>query len=375
MADDGRFGVVIAGGGIAALEAALALHAIAGDRVQVRLLAPDPQLSYRPMTVGEPFSLPPARSHSVALIAERAGAEVIADRFAHVDAERRIAHTEGGAELPYDALIIATGARARAPFAHGIVIDDRRMDELLHGIVQDVEGGYVRSVAFVSGARLGWPLPLYELALLTAQRAHDSDLDIEVTIVTPERAPLEVFGDEASAAVDGLLSDAGIAVVTAAQAQVPAEGRVVIAPGDRSLEADRVIVMPELFGPAVRGLPAAEHGFIPTAADGRVTGVERVYAAGDATDFPVKQGGLAAQQADAAAAAVAALAGVADTPAPQRPEIHGMLLTGARPLWLAARLTGGRGLDSRVSDEPLWTPVGKVDALHLAPCLDALDPG
>ena len=373
MTDDGTFGVVIAGGGVAALEAALALHALAGEHVRVRLLAPDPQLAYRPMTVGEPFSLPPARRHSVALIAERAGAEVIADRFAHVDAARRIAHTEGGSELHYDALIIAIGARARAPFAHGIVIDDRRMDELLHGIVQDVEGGYVRSVAFVSGARLGWPLPLYELALLTARRAHDSDVDVAVTIVTPERAPLEVFGDAASAAVDGLLRDAGIAVVTAAQAQVPAPGRVVIAPGDRTLEADRVIVMPELFGPAVRGLPAGEHGFIPTGPDGQVIGAERIYAAGDATDFPVKQGGLAAQQADTVAAAVAALAGVADTPAPARPEIHGMLLTGARPLWLAARLAGGRGLDSRVSEEPLWTPAGKVDARYLAPCLDALD--
>ena len=199
MADAGAFEVVIAGGGIAALEAALALQAIAGEHVQVRLLAPDPQLVYRPMTVGEPFSLPPARSHPVALIAERAGAEVIAERFARVDAGRRIAHTESGTELPYDALIIAIGARARAPFAHGLVIDDRRMDELLHGIVEDIEGGYVRSIAFVSGARLGWPLPLYELALLTARRAHDSDLEIAVTIVTPERGPLEVFGDAASA--------------------------------------------------------------------------------------------------------------------------------------------------------------------------------
>ena len=375
MPDDGTFRVVIAGGGVASLEAALALHALAGEEVAVRLLAPDPQMAYRPMTVGEPFSLPPARSHSVALIAERAGAEVIADRFAHVDVAGRIAHTEGGAELHYDALIVAVGARPRAPFAHGIVLDDRRMDELFRGIVQDVEGGYVHSIAFVSGARLGWPLPLYELALLSARRAHDFDLEIDITIVTPERAPLEVFGDQASAAVDGLLRDAGIAVVTAAQAQVPAPGRVVIAPGDRTLEADRVIVMPELFGPAVRGLPAAEHGFIPTDPDGRVSGVERVYAAGDATDFPVKQGGLAAQQADTVAAAIAVLAGVADAQPPARPEIHGMLLTGARPLWLAARLAGGRGLDSRVSEEPLWESAGKIDARYLAPCLDALDAG
>ena len=373
MAGEGAFRVVIAGSGVAALEAALALHDLAGELVQVTLLAPDAQLAYRPMTVGEPFSLPPARHHSVARIAERAGAEVIADRFAHVDAGERIAHTEGGDEHHYDALILAIGARLRAPFAHGIVIDDRRMDELLRGIVQDVEGGYVRSVAFVSGARLGWPLPLYELALLTARRAHDSEVEVEVTVVTPERAPLEVFGDVASAAVDALLREAGVGLVTAAQAQVPEPDRVVIAPGDRTIVADRVIVMPELFGPAVRGLPSAEHGFIPVGPDGQVSGVERVYAAGDATDFPVKQGGLAAQQADAAAAAVAALAGAPGVPEQRRPEIHGMLLTGGRPLWLAAHLVGGRGLESQVSDEPLWEPPRKLDARHLAPCLDALD--
>jgi sulfide:quinone oxidoreductase len=372
MAAERAFRVVIAGGGIAALEAALELHELAGERVAATLLAPEPEFVYRPMTVGEPFSLAPARRHPVAAIAARGGAELVAERFARVDAPRRTVHTEAGSALEYDALILAIGARLRAPFAHGIVVDDRHMDELLRGIVQDVEGGYVRRVAFVSGARLGWPLPLYELALLAAHRARDFDVELEATVVTPERAPLEVFGEAASAAVDALLREAGVAVVTAAHAQVPQEGRVVIAPGDRTIAADRVIVMPELFGPAVRGLPAAEHGFIPTGPDGSVAGVERVFAAGDATDYPVKQGGIAAQQADAAAATVAALAGAAVAPAPPHREIHGMLLTGRRPLWLAARLAGGRGLDSRVSDEPLWQPAGKVDARRLAPGLDEL---
>jgi sulfide:quinone oxidoreductase len=35
--------VLIAGGGVAALEAALALRALAEDRVRVELLAPEPQ--------------------------------------------------------------------------------------------------------------------------------------------------------------------------------------------------------------------------------------------------------------------------------------------------------------------------------------------
>ncbi len=141
-------------------------------------------------------------------------------------------------------------------------------------------------------------------------------------------------------------------------------------PATATLVVERVVALPELFGPLVRGLPAGEHGFIPIDAHCQVVGVAGVYAAGDATDFAVKQGGLAAQQADTVAAAVAALAGVADTPAPERPEIHGLLLTGARPLWLAARLAGGRGLHSEVTVEPTWSPPGKIAARYLAPYLE-----
>jgi sulfide:quinone oxidoreductase len=105
-----------------------------------------------------------------------------------------------------------------------LTIDDRRMDELLHGVVQDVEDGYIHSIAFVAPARMGWPLPLYELALMTAARAHDMDVHVDLTIVTPETAPLAIFGDEASKAVGALLSDAGITVIPSAHAQVPEEG-------------------------------------------------------------------------------------------------------------------------------------------------------
>ena len=48
--------VVIAGGGVAALEAALALRALAEDRVSVELLAPETQFWYRPLAVTEPTS-------------------------------------------------------------------------------------------------------------------------------------------------------------------------------------------------------------------------------------------------------------------------------------------------------------------------------
>ena len=54
-ARDSRMRVLIAGGGVAALEAMLALRALAADRVSVVLVAPDREFVYRPLAVAEPF--------------------------------------------------------------------------------------------------------------------------------------------------------------------------------------------------------------------------------------------------------------------------------------------------------------------------------
>ena len=56
--------------------------------------------------------------------------------------------------------------------------------------------------------------------------------------------------------------------------------------------------------------------------------LEDVFAAGDIANFPIKQGGLAAQQADAAAEAIAAEAGAQVDPQPFKPVLRGILLTG-----------------------------------------------
>jgi sulfide:quinone oxidoreductase len=134
-----------------------------------------------------------------------------------------------------------------------------------------------------------------------------------------------------------------------------------------------VIALPQLFGPAVRGLPGDEHGFIPVDPYGQVLGVPGVYAAGDATDYPIKHGGLAAQQADTVARSIAARAGAALTPEPFQPEIHGMLITGGKPVYLTARITGAHGFSSQISDQPTWTPPVKIAARYLAPYLDQRD--
>ncbi len=365
-----RFEVLIAGGGVAGIEAALALRDLAADRVNLKLLAPNSEFVYRPMTVREPFSFGQAERYPLREAVDHVGGELIEDRFKAVDPSARTVRTESGAELRYDALILGLGAHIRPRYEHAVTIDDRRLDELLHGLIQDVEEGYVKRLAFVVPPRMGWPLPVYELALMTAGRADDMNISIEISIVTPEDAPLAVFGDGVCDAVTRLLAENRIDAITSGYAEIPSGGVIEISPGERRLEVDRVVALPELAGPSIPGLPEASDGFIPVDPHCQVRGVERVYAAGDVIEFPIKHGGLASQQADAAAEAIAALAGAAIDPKPFHPEIRGMLLTGARPLYMHAHITGGHGFHSEVSEQPLWSPPGKIAAKYLAPYLE-----
>lgn len=368
-----RFQVVIAGGGVAGIEGALALRQLAGERVTITMLAPDPEFVYRPMAVREPFAYGPARRYPLERIARDVGVELRAEGFSWVDPAARTAHLDTGEELPYDALLLALGARLHTRYTHAHTVDDHHLDDILHGLIQDVEAGYVKRLAFVIPARMGWLLPVYELALMTAGRAYEMGEELAVTIVTPEDSPLGLFGLAVSQAVAKLLEEAGIQTITSAYAEVPHWNTVIVNPGDRRLAVDRVIALPELYGPAVRGLPAAEHGFIPIDLHAQVRGVERVYAAGDATDCAVKHGGIAAQQADVAAETIAALAGAPVQPQSFQPVIHGMLLTGGKPRYLHARITGGHGYSSQISDTPTWAPPNKIVARYLAPYLERLD--
>jgi sulfide:quinone oxidoreductase len=211
-------------------------------------------------------------------------------------------------------------------------------------------------------------LPLYELALTTARECAASAPDAEVTLITPEAEPLEIFGSAASHAMRTLLDAHGITLLTGSYGVPSRPGRLHLAPGGRRMDVDRVVTLPRLAGPLLRGMPLGRDGFIPTDLHGRVPGVDDVYAAGDATSFPIKQGGLAAQQADAAAEAIAASLGADITPRPFTPVLRGLLLTGGSRRYLRADISAGAG-DSTVSDEALWWPPNRLCGRYLAPYL------
>jgi sulfide:quinone oxidoreductase len=365
--------VLIAGAGVAGLEAAFALRELAGERARVTLMAPGSEFVYRPMAVGEPFSASWARHYPLAELAARAGAEFVQDALASVDPQRRLARTSSGAERAYDALLVCVGTKMHAAFEHVTTVDDRRIDELLHGLVQDLEGGNVKSLAVIVPAPPPWPLPAYELALMCAERAWDMQSDTKITLVTPEERPLGLFGANASTELARLLSERRVGVITSAYCEVPEPRTIVIHPGDRSLHADRIVALPALDGPGIDGLPQDGGGFIPVDEYGRVRDVDGVWAAGDGTDFPIKHGGVSAQLADTAAASIAALTGASGPPPPFDPAIDGVLLTGDTPRHLETVRLRGQQSESGLSEIARGAGTPKIGARYLQPELAALD--
>jgi sulfide:quinone oxidoreductase len=370
------FRVVICGGGIAAVEALLRVRRLAGDSVQVQLIAPNDELVYRPLAVAEPFSFGHAKRYPLGPIARDARAEWIHDSLASVDPDARVVHTGAGGGVEFDALIVAVGARQVEAYQHVGTFRDAEADATFRGVVQDIEEGYSSSIAFVLPVGPVWPLPLYELALLTAARAESMDIrGLKITLVTPERRPLAVFGPAVSEVVTNRLARAGIKVYCESLAKVPAVRQLLIEPQGVELHPERILALPRVAGPSIRGLAGGgAHGFLPIDKHCAVPGTGgRVFAAGDAANYPIKHGGLGTQMADAAAAAIAVLAGATEKAPAFKPVIRGKLLTGSDPVYMTAHPVGSDSFESEVFDDPPWPAGEKVVAEELGPYLAKLD--
>jgi sulfide:quinone oxidoreductase len=362
--------VLVAGGGVAGLETLLGLRALAGELVDLELLAPEPRFWYRPLSVAEPFGLAAAEHFDLAAVADSVSAVFTLDQLASVDAAEHVARTAHGADIPYDALVIACGTLPRPALRNALTFRGPADSDAIRRVLAEAEEGSVGSIAFVVPAAGVWSLPLYELALMTATHLEEHDKAVKLAVVTPEPRPLSLFGAAASDAVEELLGAHAIKLHTSSYAARYESGRLDLVPAV-TVAADRVVALPRLEGVRILGIPQDDDGFVATDRHGRVSGLQDVYAAGDVTRFPIKQGGLAAQQADAVAAALAQRAGAAVTPEPFHPVLRGLLLTGAAPSFLRTELRGGGGETGTVSGEALWWPPGKIVGRYLAPYLAA----
>jgi sulfide:quinone oxidoreductase len=225
--------VVICGGGVAAVEALLALRAHLSVGVEMHLVAPNRQFVYQPLAVAAPFDLAETHQLDLAEIADDQNAKLHVDSLVSVEPAARRVRLASDALLRYEALVVAVGARRRDWLTCALHFAGASDVTPFRALLERLESGAERRLAFVSPAGVSWTLPLYERGA--------------------------------------------------------------------ALEVDEVVALSQLEGPAVPGLPCDAAGFIDVDAHSCVAGLSHVFAAGDGTTFPVKQGGIATQQADAAA--------------------------------------------------------------------------
>jgi sulfide:quinone oxidoreductase len=359
--------VVIAGGGVAALEAMIALRATAAGDVDVTVVSAADVFTYRPLLVGEPFGVGhPARFRLDALCRDH-GAGFVHAAVERIDAPGHRVALAGGGELAYDVLIAAVGARAVPAFEYGVTFDRETSPQDFADVLADLRDGLAPRIAIVVPDTVSWTLPAYELALMTAAwgRAEHPE-GVAVQVVTHEGRPLEAFGPTASDEVERILDRERVSCRSGVHADMLSFNA--LRAGGAWIDVDRVVSLPHISGPRLPGLPADPHGFLPVDHFARVTGVDDVYAAGDGTTVPVKQGGLAAQMADAAARHIVARLRGAEEPEPFRPVLRGLLRTRGGPRYLRAELDDVAGT-STVSKQPLWWPPSKISSRWLAPYL------
>ena len=288
MVTESRTKVLIAGGGVAGLEAILALQAIAPGRFDVELVTPQRHVTSRSLCTGPPFLRATANRAKLAAITAEHGVRLTRDAIDLVEPALHEVLTQGGARRSYDVLVLALGTRP-ARSVEGAMAFRGLQDLVAVTAALDT----VTSVAYIASSTSMWAAPLYEVAVQTAAWATHRRKVLDVLVVTAERV-----GDLLSAR----LAEAGVSVEGEAVVDRFSGGHLELADA-RRVEVGLAVALPNLAGPIVRGMPSrSRDGFTVVDETGQVAGVADIYAVGDMTGRRM----LAAEQAGAAVGAIAA---------------------------------------------------------------------
>jgi sulfide:quinone oxidoreductase len=365
--DEQPLRVVVAGAGVGGLETMVALRSLVGHRAALTLVAPQDDFTVHALEVFEPFGLGHAQRYPVSALAADLDATFHHDAVVRVERDDRTVQLQSGDELVYDRLVLAVGAFPYPAYEHGLSFTRAHDAEAFDAVVDDLRSGRADRIAIVVPPGCTWTLPAYELALMVAALATPRQL----TLVTSETEPLGAFGAPASEWMRTALRAAGVELLAGVSATVPEPTTVELSPG-ATLACDRVVHLPRLSGPNCPGVPCDGDGFVLVDDAFLVRDDEDVFAVGDATAGPYKQGGLAAQQADAVAEQIAWQLGAEHPPRPYRPVLRGLVRTADGPRYLRAE-PPGEPTSAEVADECLWWPASKVAARWLTPWLAARD--
>jgi sulfide:quinone oxidoreductase len=354
--------VVVYGGNLAALESALALRGHCGERCRVMLVSPVRDLPVRAHAAGAAPTEGGAARFDLGALAGEHQLGFRSDALVAVDPAAREARTITGARIRYDALVIAFGVRPRGAIPGVTTCWGAGDADALELLTEELRSGAVSRVAFAVDAANRWTLPTYELALTASRLVRRAAIqDVRLSLVTYEAEPAELIGAEGSRAIADRLAEAGIELRADSDPIAFEEGFLLLRDG-RRVEVDRVLAMAAVDGPRIAGLPRDPGGFLSVDAFGRVHGAPGVWAAGEVTSYPVRQAGLAAQQARVVAASIASEAGAEVSSEPFRPILRG-LLHSRSTLAPAPSLNGNA--EAR-DGAPLWWPPEQLSGEHLS---------
>lgn len=309
--------IVVVGGGFGGLESAFYLRMKLHDRAHMTLVSRDDHFLFKPNTIYIPFGLPVEKlTIQLDRPLHRRHIEFVHAHVHEIDPVARTVQADG-ARIPYDFLVIATGAGMRpeeipglAQYAETIWTPAAmlRLRAAYGSLLADVEEGKRRQVLFLVPPNNKCSGPLYEMVFMLdtwLRRQHVRDM-VDIAWSTYEAGYIQAFGPRLNELVTREFEQRGIAGYKSHSVE-KVEDKGVTYRNGRSLPYDLLISFPPYVASTpFAGLPTDDRGFIATdLASRRVVGHPEIYAAGDAGDFPVKQAFLAFLQADAVAAHLA----------------------------------------------------------------------
>ena len=161
---------------------------------------------------------------------------------------------EPGAEVPFDALLLAVGASAEPALTGALTYRGPRDNGAIRDLLLEAEEGEVERIAFAIPTSIQWPLPIYELALLTSNDLRRRGTKTRISLVTHESSALALFGRRASEAVGELLAEEGVELVTNARAAGVQAGGLALHDG-RVIPANPRGASPRLSVAPIEGIP------------------------------------------------------------------------------------------------------------------------
>ncbi|GBC84437.1 Sulfide-quinone reductase [bacterium HR11] len=310
--------IVVLGGGFGGLEAAFYLRFRLGDRVSITLVSDSDHFLFKPNTIYIPFGMDPERLRvPLERPARRMDIDFVQAAAREIDPAQGRVHADGRV-LPYDFLVVATGAGMRAEeipglaeYAYTIWTPEEmlRLRAALQDLLEKARAGQWQEVLFLVPPNNKCSGPLYEIVFMldTWLRRHGVRDAVNVTYTTYEETFIQAFGPRLHEVVLREFERRGITGFTRYAVDRVESREVVYRNGERRPYDLLISFPPYVASTPFPGLPTDERGFLRTHLETRqVVDHPNIYAVGDAGDFPVKQAFLALLQADTAAEHIAA---------------------------------------------------------------------